>query len=98
GAEKSRLSVGAGLRSALLIALLAALASCAVERPRAPTPQPEAHPAAGAAPALALLLTIPGEKQNGELGFRFGSPRDVDGDGIADIAAGARFTDLAFPQ
>jgi hypothetical protein len=28
----------------------------------------------------------------GELGFRFGEPLDVDGDGKADIAAGARFT------
>ncbi|MFN2375875.1 MAG: FG-GAP-like repeat-containing protein [Candidatus Binatia bacterium] len=27
----------------------------------------------------------------GELGFRFGEPLDVDGDGVADIAAGARF-------
>jgi hypothetical protein len=26
------------------------------------------------------------------LGFRFGEPLDVDGDGRADIAAGARFT------
>lgn len=28
----------------------------------------------------------------GELGFRFGEPLDVDGDHVADLAAGARFT------
>jgi FG-GAP repeat len=34
---------------------------------------------------------IPGTVRLGELGFRFGEPLDVDGDGHADIAAGARF-------
>lgn len=34
---------------------------------------------------------FPGIALGGELGFRFGEPRDVDGDGHADIAAGARF-------
>jgi hypothetical protein len=29
--------------------------------------------------------------EKGELGFRFGEPLDVDGDGHADVAAGARF-------
>ena len=32
-----------------------------------------------------------GNVRQGELGFRFGEPLDVDGDGHADIAAGARF-------
>lgn len=32
-----------------------------------------------------------GSVRQGELGFRFGEPLDVDGDGHADIAAGARF-------
>jgi FG-GAP-like repeat len=32
-----------------------------------------------------------GSVRSGELGFRFGEPLDVDGDGHADIAAGARF-------
>jgi hypothetical protein len=32
-----------------------------------------------------------GSVRGGELGFRFGEPLDVDGDGHADIAAGARF-------
>ncbi len=34
----------------------------------------------------------------GELGFRFGEPLDVDGDGTADIAAGARFVRQADSQ
>lgn len=32
-----------------------------------------------------------GSDRNGELGFRFGEPLDGDGDGKADVAAGARF-------
>jgi hypothetical protein len=32
-----------------------------------------------------------GSVPSGELGFRFGEPLDVDGDGRADVAAGARF-------
>lgn len=32
-----------------------------------------------------------GSIEKGELGFRFGEPLDVDGDGHADVAAGARF-------
>ncbi len=32
-----------------------------------------------------------GSVPQGELGFRFGEPLDVDGDGQADVAAGARF-------
>jgi hypothetical protein len=34
---------------------------------------------------------FPGSVRNGELGFRFGEPLDVDGDGHADVGAGARF-------
>jgi hypothetical protein len=34
---------------------------------------------------------FPGTIRGGELGFRFGEPLDVDGDGHADVAAGARF-------
>jgi glycosylphosphatidylinositol phospholipase D len=37
--------------------------------------------------ARRIVSEVPG----GELGFRFGEPLDVDGDGTADIAAGARF-------
>ena len=38
-----------------------------------------------------LARRISGSVPRGELGFRFGEPLDVDGDGHADIAAGARF-------
>lgn len=38
-----------------------------------------------------MARRIAGIVPGGELGFRFGEPLDVDGDGHADIAAGARF-------
>lgn len=38
-----------------------------------------------------MARRIAGEFPGGELGFRFGEPLDVDGDGRADIAAGARY-------
>ncbi len=38
-----------------------------------------------------MARRIAGSVERGELGFRFGEPLDVDGDGRADIAAGARF-------
>ena len=38
-----------------------------------------------------IARRIAGNVPGGELGFRFGEPLDVDGDGHADIAAGARF-------
>ena len=39
-----------------------------------------------------LARRLGGTVARGELGFRFGEPLDTDGDGRADIAAGARFT------
>ena len=39
-----------------------------------------------------MARRFPGSVRNGELGFRFGEPLDADGDGHADVAAGARFT------
>ncbi len=38
-----------------------------------------------------MARRFPGSIRGGELGFRFGEPLDVDGDGHADVAAGARF-------
>jgi hypothetical protein len=38
-----------------------------------------------------VVRRIAGTVPQGELGFRFGEPLDVDGDGHADVAAGARF-------
>jgi len=58
---------------------------------------------ASAAPALALppcsepgsgwclARRFSGDVPRGEVGFRFGSPLDADGDGKADVAAGSRF-------
>jgi len=44
-------------------------------------------PGTGWCVARRFAGTVP----QGELGFRFGEPLDVDGDGHADVAAGARF-------
>ena len=38
-----------------------------------------------------MARRFPGSEPQGELGFRFGEPLDADGDGHADVAAGARF-------
>lgn len=38
-----------------------------------------------------LARRIQGEVAEGEFAFRFGAPRDVDGDGHADLAGGTRF-------
>ncbi|MEW5849735.1 MAG: FG-GAP-like repeat-containing protein [Myxococcota bacterium] len=43
---------------------------------------------------LCRYLMLTGEGDDAELGFRFGSPLDVDGDGVADIATGGRFADF----
>ncbi|MBY0275037.1 FG-GAP-like repeat-containing protein, partial [Candidatus Binatia bacterium] len=44
------------------------------------------------APGWCVARRFAGDVAGGELGFRFGEPRDVDGDGVADVVAGARFT------
>jgi hypothetical protein len=49
--------------------------------------EPCSAPGVGWCVARRISGSVPG----GELGFRFGEPLDVDGDGHADIAAGARF-------
>jgi hypothetical protein len=56
-------------------------------------PPPAAGAESCAAPGTGWCLArrVTGDSQNGELGFRFGEPLDADGDGQADIAAGARF-------
>ena len=76
-------------RLAGLIIYLAAAASIPGCAP-ASAPEPPVRPEV----VLEAALRIPGDAPRGELGFRFGAPRDADGDGIADIAAGARFTDI----
>ncbi|HYC00081.1 MAG TPA: hypothetical protein VEC57_13185 [Candidatus Limnocylindrales bacterium] len=49
-------------------------------------------PCAGSGGGWCLARRVTGEADGGELGFRFGEPLDVDGDQVADIAAGMRFT------
>jgi hypothetical protein len=87
-----------------LVAVLALLlggsgsASAAKKRVKlapTPTPTPAARTAAckqSDAPGWCVARRFAGEVPGGELGFRFGEPLDVDGDGTADVAAGARFT------
>jgi len=62
-------------------ALLWSLAAQAAAIPACP------EPGSGWCIARRFAGSIPG----GELGFRFGAPLDMDGDGRADVAAGARF-------
>lgn len=62
-------------------ALIAATASDAVAVP------PCSEPGSG----WCLARRIEGDVPGGELGFRFGEPLDMDGDGVPDIAAGSRF-------
>ena len=84
-------------RAAALIGLLATLgAGCGGAAPAGAGGGASEPPRSLAAEALRLelVLRLVGEAPEGELGFRFGPPRDVDGDGISDIAAGARFTNL----
>lgn len=41
---------------------------------------------------LCRRVRIDGPEPGAELGFRFGAPRDLDGDGVEDVVAGARRT------
>ena len=50
-----------------------------------------ATPCSEPGPGWCVAHRFPGDVPQGELGFRFGEPLDADGDGRADIAAGARF-------
>src|SRR5207247_3051069 len=70
----------------------AALLPCCLAIPGCPSASARATascstPGAG----WCVARRIAGSVRSGELGFRFGEPLDVDGDGHADIAAGARF-------
>lgn len=65
------------------------------KRAPAPTPSPVARVAGCKqrdAAGWCLARRLPGDVPGGELGFRFGEPLDADGDGVADVGAGARFT------
>ncbi len=72
-------------RLAVVLCLLA-LPGVASPASEAPAP-PCSTPGSG----WCVARHFPGTIEKGELGFRFGEPLDVDGDGHADVAAGARF-------
>jgi hypothetical protein len=56
-----------------------------------PTSVGATPPCSGAGDGWCIARRIAGSEVRGELGFRFGEPLDADGDGHADLAAGARF-------
>ncbi len=57
----------------------------------ATTPAFALEPCARVESGWCLARRVSGEVPGAELGFRFGEPLDVDGDGVADPSAGARF-------
>src|SRR5216117_1821794 len=71
----------------------AALLSCCLAIPGCALPTSARATASCSTPGAGWCVArrIAGSVRSGELGFRFGEPLDVDGDGHADIAAGARF-------
>ena len=71
----------------MMSAAIAALLLTGLSLPLRSFAAPCSAPGTGWCVARRIEGTIP----NGELGFRFGEPLDVDGDGHADFAAGARF-------
>jgi FG-GAP repeat len=72
---------------------IAAVALCCLPLPGVAFASATGATASCSAPGTGWCLArrFAGSVRNGELGFRFGEPLDVDGDGHADIAAGARF-------
>lgn len=97
--RRHRLCVAiATLAAALVLATSPASAAKAkkgAKRAPSPTPTPAAYVPAckqSVAPGWCIARRFSGDAQGGELGFRFGEPLDTDGDGSADVAAGARFT------
>ena len=62
-----------------------------VPGPAFPSPAGTAPPCSAPGTGWCVARRFAGSVPRGELGFRFGEPLDVDGDGHADIAAGARF-------
>ncbi len=69
--------------------LFTALLACTVAAGR---PAHAAPPCRTPGVGWCIARRVTGTTAGGELGFRFGEPLDVDGDGRADFAAGARFT------
>jgi hypothetical protein len=82
---RRRLSSSSGTRAAVA----ALICTIAVTARAVALPVPPCSDSGASGWCVALRIT--GDVPSGELGFRFGEPRDVDGDGRADIAAGSRF-------
>ena len=79
-------------RRPLSVSTAAALLSCLSIPGVALAGSPRAiAPCSAPGAGWCVARRIAGSVPRGELGFRFGEPLDVDGDGQADIAAGARF-------
>jgi hypothetical protein len=75
------------VRALSVLACCSSIASLAFAGPPVAAP-PCAKPGSG----WCVARRVSGRVPQGELGFRFGEPLDVDGDRRADVAAGARFT------
>jgi hypothetical protein len=74
------------MRSRAIVAVLICALATTARASSAPVPSCS-DPGDGWCVARRFAGDVPG----GELGFRFGEPLDVDGDGRADVAAGSRF-------
>jgi hypothetical protein len=79
------------LLAAAAVLVASASAGAADTSDDLPPPKPPVRRCEEPGTGWCLARRFPGEYALGELGFRFGEPLDMDGDGKADVAAGARF-------
>ncbi len=89
GCRRRRLSAGVVLVS--VAAVLRGASAGAASAARAAPPASVTPSCSARGTGWCIARRFPGTVAQGELGFRFGEPLDVDGDGRADVAAGARF-------
>ncbi len=64
------------------------------QRPVGAGPSQRLGPGGSPSPSLREIWRVEGDRHISGLGFRFGPGTDVDGDGVQDVAAGARWTDF----